>query len=132
MSKSGGIRNFVLPFLQPLLEHNFNFFCSIMDDLHKTYLPDASIQEHALVKSMDDYKAMHNASISDPESFWRPISEQFFFKSPPQGKFLDFNFDVNKGPISIKWMEGAVTNICFNSLDRNVQNGLGDKVAFYW
>lgn len=103
-----------------------------MDELHKTYLPDTSIQENALVKSMDEYNDMYNLSISDPESFWKPISEQFFFKSQHHGKFLDFNFDVNKGPISIKWMDGAITNICFNALDRHVQNGLGDKVAFYW
>jgi acyl-coenzyme A synthetase/AMP-(fatty) acid ligase len=29
-------------------------------------------------------------------------------------------------------MEGATTNICYNLLDRNVKNGLGDKIAYYW
>jgi len=32
----------------------------------------------------------------------------------------------------VKWMEGAVTNISYNVLDRNVEKGLGDNVAFYW
>ncbi|CAH2035182.1 unnamed protein product, partial [Iphiclides podalirius] len=29
-------------------------------------------------------------------------------------------------------MEGAVTNVCFNLLDRNVRKGDGDKIAYYW
>uniref|UniRef100_A0A8C5D2C4 Acetyl-coenzyme A synthetase n=1 Tax=Gouania willdenowi TaxID=441366 RepID=A0A8C5D2C4_GOUWI len=49
------------------------------------------------------------------------------------GRFLDYNFDVTKGRIFIKCMEGATTNICYNLLDRNVHDRkLGDKVAFFW
>merc|ERR1719369_1007169 len=43
-----------------------------------------------------------------------------------------YNFDIGKGPIKIEWMVGAQTNICHNALDRNVENGNGDKIAFYW
>ncbi|XP_067928733.1 acetyl-coenzyme A synthetase, cytoplasmic-like [Watersipora subatra] len=104
-----------------------------MDDrLHKTYFPDDNIKNESHVRSMEQYKEMYERSISDPEGFWKDIAQQFYFKSQPQGKFLDFNFDVNNGPIYIKWMQGAVTNICFNSLDRHVQQGNGEKVAFYW
>jgi acetyl-CoA synthetase len=31
-----------------------------------------------------------------------------------------------------QWFKGGITNICYNCLDRNVEAGLGDKVAFYW
>lgn len=102
------------------------------DDLHRVYEPHPSIKENALVQSMDQYNAMYKHSIENPEDFWKPIAESFYFKSPPRGKFLDFNFDIRKGRIFIKWMEGAVTNICFNALDRHIENGLGEKVAFYW
>lgn len=102
------------------------------DELFRTYEPHPDIKSNALVQTMEQYREMHKQSIEDPESFWRPIADSFFFKSPPQGKFLDYNFDVRKGPIFIKWMEGAVTNICFNALDRHVQKGLGEKIAFFW
>ena len=46
--------------------------------------------------------------------------------------FLDYNFDLSKGPIFTKWMKGARTNICYNALDRHVHNGLGDRIAYYW
>ena len=32
----------------------------------------------------------------------------------------------------IQWFKGGITNICYNCLDRNVEAGLGDKVALYW
>uniref|UniRef100_A0A674CU91 Acetyl-coenzyme A synthetase n=1 Tax=Salmo trutta TaxID=8032 RepID=A0A674CU91_SALTR len=65
--------------------------------------------------------------------FWGDIAKDFYWKSKHTGQFLDYNFDVKKGEIYIKCMEGATTNICYNVLDRNVhERKLGDKVAFYW
>ena len=43
-----------------------------------------------------------------------------------------FNFNLNDGPISIEWFKGAVTNVCYNALDRHVKAGNGDRVAIYW
>ena len=34
---------------------------------------------------------------------------------------LPRSFDVRKGPIFSKWFEGGETNICYNALDRHVQ-----------
>ena len=48
------------------------------------------------------------------------------------GNIFNYNFDVRKGPIFIKCMEDAVTNICYNCLDVHVKAGHGDVVAFYW
>ena len=45
---------------------------------------------------------------------------------------MKYNFDTRKGPIKIEWMVGAKTNICYNALDRNVEAGHGDKIAFHW
>ena len=64
-------------------------------------------------------------------------------------RVLDYNFDLNKGPISIKytgagcswvlvlvlevcgcrWFSGARTNLSYNALDRHVAAGHGDRVA---
>lgn len=46
---------------------------------------------------------------------------------------MHYNFDVTKGNISVKCMEGAKTNMCYNVLDRLVkERNLGEKVAYYW
>ncbi len=34
--------------------------------------------------------------------------------------------------VEIKWLDGALTNICYNCLDRNIERGLGDQIAFYF
>lgn len=34
--------------------------------------------------------------------------------------------------ICFQWFKGGMTNICYNCLDRNIEAGLGDKVAIYW
>lgn len=47
-------------------------------------------------------------------------------------KFHSYNFDMRKGPISIKWFEGARTNLCYNCVDRHVAGGKKDKVALIW
>jgi acetyl-CoA synthetase len=96
------------------------------------FQPPSSLQAEAHVKSLQEYKQLYDESVNDPESFWRRVYDQFYWKSGPTGPFFEYNIDVRKGPISIKWMAGARTNICYNVLDRNVEKGLGDKIAFYW
>jgi acetyl-CoA synthetase len=60
------------------------------------------------------------------------IANNFHFETRPPSVKFDWNFDVRKGDIYIKFMEGAQTNVAYNCLERNIKNGLGDKVAFYW
>jgi len=104
----------------------------MQEEAHLTFEPPSSLREHAHIASTEEYKRLYEQSLSDKESFWSDIAEQFHWESPPSGSFVDYNFDIRKGSIFIKWMEGAKTNICFNMLDRNINKGLGDKIAFYW
>jgi len=86
-------------------------------------------------KGMEQYNAMYKESVEQPHTFWGRIAEQFFWKKPiPKDLdgFMKYNFNVKEGPIKIEWMCGAQTNICYNALDRNVESGHGDKIAFYW
>lgn len=96
------------------------------------FQPPEFFQNEAHVKSMEQYRNMYKKSVEDPEGFWSEIAKDFYFETLPTGKFLEYNFDVRNGPIFIKWMQGAKTNVCYNALDRHVKNGLGNKVAFYW
>lgn len=43
-----------------------------------------------------------------------------------------YNFNMEKGPVSIEWFSGAETNLAYNCLDRHVEAGKGDKVAMFW
>jgi len=99
------------------------------------YRPPERVAAESHCRGMDKYQEMYNESLDDPVKFWGRICRQFHWKTPPSEdptEFLRYNFDITKGPIKIEWMVGAETNICYNALDRNVDNGHGDKVAFYW
>nr|CAD7429558.1 unnamed protein product [Timema monikensis] len=96
----------------------------------EVYLPDPSFSSKAHVSSLKQYKDLYQKSIDSPDEFWGDVAKQFHWETPvPSEKFYSYNFDLTKGPIHIKWMEGATTNICYNLLDKNVRNGLGDKIA---
>jgi len=99
------------------------------------YEPPDRVASESHCRGMQKYQEMYNESIDDPKKFWSRICKQFYWKKQPSedpAEFMRYNFDKNKGPIKIEWMMGAQTNICYNALDRNVENGHGDKVAFYW
>lgn len=98
------------------------------------FYPSDDIKSEAHISSMDQYKEMYNRSIANPQEFWGEIAKEFYWKAPPKTEdFMNCNFDIRKGKVSIKWMEGALTNICYNVLDRNVKDkGLAETVAFYW
>ena len=97
------------------------------------YKPPESLS-NANCSSMEQYKEMYDKSVNKPAEFWGEIAKEFYWKQPPNpDKFLEYNFNCANGPIFIKWMQGGITNVCYNMLDRNVNDkGLGDKVAFYW
>uniref|UniRef100_A0A2C9JRU6 acetate--CoA ligase n=1 Tax=Biomphalaria glabrata TaxID=6526 RepID=A0A2C9JRU6_BIOGL len=101
-------------------------------DPNAKYDPPQHLIDNAHVKSFDQYQQLYQLSVKDPEAFWSKLAEQFHWESKPTGQFLNYNFDIRKGPIYIKWLEGAKTNISYNMLDRHVKNELGNKVAFYW
>lgn len=97
------------------------------------YEPNPAIAKAAHISSFHQYQDLYQQSIDNPEEFWGGIAKQFYWETPIHiDRFFTYNFDVTKGPIYVKWLDGATTNVSYNVLDRNVKNGHGDKVAFYW
>ena len=96
------------------------------------YPPPADLAANAHVKSLDEYKAMYDQSINDPETFFGNMAQQFHWEKPFDSVGPIYNFDMSKGPIKIDWFQGGTTNICYNALDRHVAAGAGDSVAILW
>ena len=85
--------------------------------------PDFSSVAH--VASFEDYEAIYRRSLDDPENFWREVSDQFvWFK--PWTKLHEWNAPF------VKWFVDGETNISVNCLDRHIDAGRGDRVAYYW
>ena len=79
----------------------------------------------AWIPSMDDYQAMWQRSVDDPEAFWDEAAREFhWFK--PYDKVLEWNCP------DARWFTNGTTNACYNSVDRQVDQGHGDDVAIIW
>ncbi|KAM6948845.1 acyl-CoA synthetase short chain family member 2 like [Aplochiton taeniatus] len=99
----------------------------------KMYHPPVEMQKDAHVPDFNSYLALYKKSLQEPEGFWKEVAGEFYWKKPATGPILQYNFDVTKGNIYVKCMEGAKTNMCYNVLDRNVKDrNFGERVAFYW
>ena len=105
-----------------------------MAEQAKAFPPPNDLAATAHCSGFEQYESMYKESVEKPQDFWGKIADEFYWKTPPNKEsFLEYNFDVNKGPISIKWMAGGITNVCYNVLDRNIkEKNLGEKVCFYW
>ncbi|XP_022744151.1 acetyl-coenzyme A synthetase, chloroplastic/glyoxysomal isoform X3 [Durio zibethinus] len=100
------------------------------DDL---VFPSDGFSRQALVPSPQKYLEMYKRSIEDPAGFWSDIaSSEFYWKQRWGDHVYSENLDVRKGNIKIEWFKGGITNICYNCLDKNIDAGLGDKIALYW
>jgi len=98
--------------------------------MSEVFPPNPSFQEKAYFKSMEEYQKEYDRSISDPEAFWAEKAEEFhWFKK--WDTVREFNYDMDKAPVSIKWFEGATTNIVYNCLDRHLESR-GDQTAIIW
>jgi len=64
----------------------------------------------------------------------QPMHRRACILSPTASRALarSFNFDSRKGPVNVQWFTGAETNMAYNCVDRHVEAGHGDRVAFYW
>ncbi|XP_030481791.1 acetyl-coenzyme A synthetase, chloroplastic/glyoxysomal [Cannabis sativa] len=94
--------------------------------------PTDEFSQQAHVPSPQKYLEMYKRSIEDPAGFWSEIASQFYWKQKWDDSVYSENLDVSKGRVNIEWFKGGITNICYNCLDKNVEAGLGDKIALYW
>ncbi|KAK2665939.1 hypothetical protein Ddye_004513 [Dipteronia dyeriana] len=96
--------------------------------------PSQEFSTQALVPSPQKYLEMYKRSIEDPSGFWSDIASEFYWKMKwnEDEPVCSENLDVSKGNINIEWFKGGITNISYNCLDRNIEAGLGDKIAIYW
>ena len=85
--------------------------------------PPKSFRKKALVK--DD--SLYEEAERDFQAFWaKQATELVDWFTEPQQALNDSN------PPFYKWFEDGKLNVSYNCLDRHVEAGNGDKVAFHW
>jgi acetyl-CoA synthetase len=94
--------------------------------MHETrsFEPAADFKANAAVSGMEGYNALCAEAERDYEGFWGRLAKENLSWSKPFNTVLD----ESNAPF-YKWFEDGELNASYNCLDRNVENGNGDKVA---
>ena len=93
-------------------------------------IPEAA-KKKAWVSGREAYDKLWKRSVEQPEAFWAEIAEQQVTWFKKWDKVMDYNFDIKKGPIYVKFFEGGKLNVSYNCLDRHLEKR-GNQVAIQW
>ena len=88
------------------------------------YYPSDEVVKNAAVSGMDAYKALCAEAEADYEGFWAKRARELITWKEPFTQVLD----ESNAPF-FKWFADGKLNVSYNCLDRQVEAGLGDKVA---
>lgn len=67
---------------------------------------------------------LHAQSLRDPSSFWAPTAASISWTKEPTSMLT-----VSDNGSTWKWFPGGEMNMCYECLDKHVNNGLGDVDA---
>ncbi|MFC3149606.1 acetate--CoA ligase [Litoribrevibacter euphylliae] len=93
----------------------------------KTYPVNDYFSERALLNE-DQYKAMYQASIDDPEAFWAEHGKRIDWMKP-YSKIKDVSYAHDD--VHIKWFYDGTLNPTVSCLDRHLEIK-GDQTAIIW
>ena len=91
-------------------------------DEQELFDPPEQVKQQA---KLQDYEGTFERSVSDNDAFWAEVAEDFHWDSKWQQVRT---FDG----VNHTWFEDATTNITLNALDRHVESGKKNKVAYIW
>ncbi|MPW19156.1 acetate--CoA ligase [Paraburkholderia sp. CNPSo 3157] len=90
----------------------------------RVFPPSAEVTAQAAVSGMDAYRALAAEAERDYEGFWGRLARETLSWKKPFTKVLD----ESDAPF-YKWFEDGELNASYNSIDRHVEAGNGDRVA---
>ena len=99
---------------------------SMMDE-KRVFNPPESLRRNAEIKSIDEYKKLHQESIENPEKFWGKAAEQLTWI-----KKWDKVVEANFAEAEHKWFIGGKLNASANCLDRHITTWRKNKAAIIW
>jgi acetyl-CoA synthetase len=91
-------------------------------DEQRTFPPPEEFTSQAIVNDA----AVYRRAEEDPEGFWRGLADEFldWFTEPTKGLEWD--------PPHCTWFADGELNVASNCLDRHVEAGRGDRIAYHW
>ncbi len=88
----------------------------------ETFDPPEEFKKNALVQD----ESVYEEAAKDPVAWWAEQAKALHW-------FNDWDTTLDdSNPPFYKWFQGGKTNASYNCLDRHIEDGKGDKVAFHW
>ena len=87
----------------------------------RTFPPSEEFRKQANISDPEIYER----ALQDPEAFWAEQAESLSW-------FRKWDTVLEWDEPFAKWFVGGKLNASYNCLDRHVEAGLGDRVAYYW
>ncbi|RNE95062.1 acetyl-CoA synthetase, partial [Trypanosoma rangeli] len=84
--------------------------------------------------SLAERQALYSESVKDPAVFWSRIAaDNFYWEKlwPADKPVLEYNYHRSRGKVFVRWFDGAITNMCYNALDRHLPQHKS-RVCYYW
>jgi acetyl-CoA synthetase len=88
----------------------------------ETFEPPDEFTDEALVAD----ESLHSEATRDAEAWWAKVARDLDWFAEPEQVLDDSN------PPFFRWFADGKLNASHNCLDRHVEAGRGDRVAFYW
>ncbi len=82
--------------------------------------------EPAFVAQANAKASLYDEAERDFEAFWARLARERISWTKPFEKTLEWELPF------AKWFLGGELNVAYNCVDRHVERGLGDKVAYHW
>jgi acetyl-CoA synthetase len=88
----------------------------------RTFAPPPDFAARALVSD----RSLYDEADADPEAFWARQARELVTWFDDFDQVLEWDLPF------AKWFLGGTLNVSYNCLDRHVEAGRGDKIAFHW
>ncbi|XP_039426126.1 acyl-CoA synthetase short-chain family member 3, mitochondrial isoform X3 [Corvus cornix cornix] len=77
-------------------------------------------------RALGKYEEVFRSCLAEPEKVWGEVAEQIQWYKP-------WVRTLERGSLgSTSWFVGGELNICYNAVDRHVENGQGDQIAIIY
>jgi acetyl-CoA synthetase len=85
------------------------------------------LRTKAYLETIEEYRALYERSIRDPEGFWSELADHLDWYQK-WDKVLEYDFNKPE----IHWFKGGKLNASYNCLDRHLNTWRSNKVALIW
>ncbi|OYP35500.1 acetate--CoA ligase [Rhodopirellula sp. MGV] len=95
-------------------------------DETRLFPPAAEFTEKAVISTQEQYEELYRRARDDRDGFWKEEALEHLHWFEP------FNDVCQWDAPHAKWFVGGKTNASYNCVDRNIDQGRGDKAAIIW